>query len=124
MWKNEKSGLLDRDFTYILEAAKKDPNIEELVLFGSRAMGNYKPGSDVDLAVKGEIIDRSTIRRLSECLNEELPLPYFFDVLDYNTIENEMLKTHIDRFGVVIYQKNKDYQAEFFKAGLVREKNL
>lgn len=108
MWKNEKSGLLDRDFTYILEAARRDPNIEELVLFGSRAMGNYKPGSDVDLAVKGENINRSSIRRLSECLNEDLPLPYFFDVLDYNTIENEALKIHIDIFGVVIYQKNKE----------------
>lgn len=122
MWKNEKNGLLDRDFTYILVAAKKDLNIEELVLFGSRAMGNYKPGSDVDLAVKGENVDRSSIRRLSDCLNEELPLPYFFDVLDYNTIENEALKTHIDRYGVVIYQKNKDYKAEVFQTGLVREK--
>lgn len=123
MWKNEKSGLLDRDFTFILEAAKKDPNIEELVLFGSRAMGNYKPGSDVDLAVKGENVDRSTIRRLSECINEELPLPYFFDVLDYNTIENEALKTHIDRHGIVIYRKNAAHHAEFLTVGMVREKD-
>lgn len=121
MLKDKKSGLLERDYYYIREAAEKDPAVETLILFGSRALGNYKAGSDVDLAVKGAQVDRCTILGLSERLNEALPLPYFFDVLDYNAIENEALKNHIDRYGVVIYRKNSKHKADTFSVELVRE---
>ena len=74
-------GLLERDLQWIEKAIAKYPEIEEAVIFGSRAMGNYKKGSDVDLAVKGARIDRRIINRLSDDLNEEYPLPRFFDVV-------------------------------------------
>ena len=99
-------GLLDRDLKLILEAANKYQQIEAVVLFGSRAMGNYKKGSDVDLAIVGENIDRKILRRISDDLNEEYPLPYFFDVLNYNDISNEALKKHIDSVGESIYKRN------------------
>ncbi|MBM7560906.1 nucleotidyltransferase domain-containing protein [Fusibacter tunisiensis] len=99
-------GLLDRDLKLISEAANKYQQIEEVVLFGSRAMGNYKKGSDVDLAIIGEHIDRKILRRMSDDLNEEYPLPYFFDVLNYNDISNEELKKHIDSVGKSIYKRN------------------
>lgn len=121
MLKDEKSGFLERDYYYMREAAERDPAIETLILFGSRALGNYKAGSDVDLAVKGAQVDRFTILSLSERLNEELPLPYFFDVLEYDAIENEALKNHIDRYGIVIYRRNSNHNAEVFSAELVRE---
>ncbi len=92
-------GLLDRDIGYILEAVKKYAEIEEAVIYGSRAMGNYKKGSDVDHAIIGKNIDRKTVRRLSDDLNEEYPLPYFFDIVNYSDISNEELKRHIDTFG-------------------------
>ena len=47
-------GLLDRNLKFILEAISKYPEIEEVIIFGSRAMGNYKKGSDIDLALKGK----------------------------------------------------------------------
>jgi len=96
-------GLLERDLKYIIEAVSKYPEIEEVIIFGSRAMGNYKKGSDVDLALKGEKVERKTVRRLSDDLNEEYPLPYFFDVVNYNDISNEELKEHIDNKGKRIY---------------------
>lgn len=99
-------GLLDRDLNYILKAVSKFTEIEEVILFGSRAMGNYKKGSDVDLAIVGENIDRKILRRISDDLNEEYPLPYFFDVVVYKDISNEELKKHIDSVGKSIYKRN------------------
>lgn len=103
------SGLLERDLKFIEEAANKYSEIEEIIIFGSRAMGNYKKGSDVDLALKGPNVNRKTVIRLSDDLNEEYPLPYFFDVVNYNDISNQELKQHIDHVGKTIYKKEKFY---------------
>lgn len=63
---------------------------------------NFITGSDVDIALKGEI-DLNVVVRVSQILNEETRLPYHFDILDYQTIQNIELKEHIDRVGVVLY---------------------
>jgi predicted nucleotidyltransferase len=96
-------GLTDRDLNLIIDAAMAFPQISQLILFGSRAKGTYKPGSDVDLAIKGEYASYDTAVRLAEVLNEEKPLPYFFDVLLYEGIKEPRLVEHIDRIGAVIY---------------------
>lgn len=98
-------GLLPRDMEYILKAFKKYSEIESVYIFGSRAIGNYKKSSDVDIAVKGINLDRRTVNRISDELNEEYPIPYFFDVIHYDIISNEELKKHIDEFGKIIYKR-------------------
>ncbi|HJV64350.1 MAG TPA: nucleotidyltransferase domain-containing protein [Geomonas sp.] len=98
-------GLLDRDISHILDAIKALPEITEVVLFGSRAKGCYKTGSDVDLAIKGGSVSYDTAVRLADVLNEEKPLPYFFDVIHYETIRESRLREHIDRVGVILYSK-------------------
>lgn len=98
-------GLLERDFKFILKAISKYPEIEEAIIFGSRAMGNYKKGSDIDLALKGEKVDQRVVRRLSDELEEEYPLPYFFDIVNYNDIEDKEFKRHIDSVGKTIWKK-------------------
>ena len=100
-------GLLDRDIKYIIKALEQHDEIEKAIIFGSRAMGNYKKGSDVDIAIIGESVNRSIIYKLDDCLNEVYPLPYFFDIIQYNEITNENLINHIDNEGKVIYTKNK-----------------
>lgn len=95
-------GLTDREKKHIERALLKLPEIEKAIVFGSRAMGNNKKGSDVDLAIAGKNITATTVTRLRSKLNEELPLPYFFDVVRYETITNENLKHHIDEHGVVL----------------------
>ena len=100
-------GLLDRDIKYIIKALEQHDEIEKAIIFGSRAMGNYKKGSDVDIAIIGENVNRSIIYKLDDCLNEVYPLPYFFDIIQYNAITNENLINHIDNEGKVIYTKNK-----------------
>ncbi|KYH34731.1 nucleotidyltransferase domain protein [Clostridium tepidiprofundi DSM 19306] len=98
-------GLLDRDIKYILEAIGKFEEIEKVILFGSRAMGNYKKGSDIDIAVSGKKVTINTILKLSDYLNEVYPLPYYFDIIHYENISNENLKKHIDTYGKEIYIK-------------------
>ena len=95
-----QSGLTDQQTNLIQKAVGQFLEIESAVIFGSRAMGNYKPGSDVDLAIKGEDITDEIVRALSTLLNEELPLPHFFDVVHYNTLDNETLIEHINQHSI------------------------
>ncbi|MCH6200084.1 nucleotidyltransferase domain-containing protein [Aquiflexum sp. LQ15W] len=96
-------GLLERDLEEILSVLEKFPKIEKAIVFGSRAKGNYKNGSDVDIALKGRHLDFETISHVSYLLNEETRMPYKFDVLNYHSIQEQELKNHIDRIGVEIY---------------------
>ena len=98
-------GLEKRDIENIINASKELPEIEDVILFGSRAKRNHKKASDVDLAIKGKGITDKTTKRFSSKLNEELPLPYFIDIVHYETIRNNNLKEHIDRVGEIIYSK-------------------
>ena len=70
-------------------------------------MGNYKKGSDVDIAIIGENVTNKTIFILDDYLNEVYPLPYFFDIIQYDLITNEKLIDHINSEGKVIYIRNK-----------------
>lgn len=97
-------GLTDKDLQFIVEVMKDYPQIDEAIIFGSRALQTYRKGSDIDLALKGKDIAETTYK-ISASLNEESPLPYYFDVLDYNLIDNDDLKDHIDRIGKQIYKK-------------------
>lgn len=98
-------GLLDKDINYIINTLRRFPEIEKAIIFGSRAMGNYKKGSDIDLAIVGENITNDILHEVYDYLNEVYPIPYFFDILNYDTLSNKNLKTHINEIGKVIYQK-------------------
>ena len=98
-------GLIGQDIEIILQAISKFSVISQAILFGSRAKGNYKTGSDIDLAIKGTEINHETVASLSFMLNEELALPYFFDIIHYEKITEPKLTQHIDRVGKVIYEK-------------------
>jgi len=100
-------GLRDSDILDIIQVLEKFPEVESARIFGSRAKGNYRNGSDVDLAVFGNNIPFERIIHISSVLNEETVMPYYFDVLDYYSIENADLVRHIDRIGKIIYSKEK-----------------
>jgi uncharacterized protein len=97
------SGLTKRDMETIIRVLEKYPEIETAVLYGSRAMGTYQKGSDIDIALKGKKLTSGICSHVHFELEEETPLPYFFDITDYRRIQNEKLKDHIDRVGKVIY---------------------
>ena len=96
-------GLTKKDIFSIQEVFEKFPKLEKAIIFGSRSNGNFKVGSDIDIALKGKVSD--ILFKIKDELEEELPLPYFFDVVEYNKIDNLDLKNHIDRVGKVIYKK-------------------
>lgn len=98
-------GLKPGDLEIICHILEKEPQIEQALLFGSRAKGTDKPGSDVDIALKGKDLNAQTITNVSYYLNEETPLPYRFDVLNYHTITERSLVEHIDRVGIEFYNK-------------------
>lgn len=98
-------GLLNKDIDYIIDTLSKFPQIEKGVIFGSRGMGNYKKGSDIDLAIMGNEITDSILCQVYDYLNEVYPIPYFFDILHYDYISNVNLKKHIDDFGKIIYER-------------------
>lgn len=98
-------GLIDRDVFYIHKALKECEEVEKAIVFGSRAMGNYKKGSDIDIAIIGRNVTNKTIFKLDDYLNEVYPLPYFFDVIDYYSVKNKKLIEHIDKEGKLIYIK-------------------
>lgn len=98
-------GLLGRDLEELNAIFKSYPAIERVVVFGSRAMENYKNGSDVDLSFYGQAIDNDILSEVNYQLNEESMMPYQFDTLNYATIRNIDLKDHINRVGKEIYSK-------------------
>lgn len=100
-----KYGFDQRQFNLILACFKKIPEIEQVILFGSRAMGNFKPASDVDLYVIGSAVTAQTLSRLHGLLNEESPLPFQFDIIA-PPLSTE-IQAHIDKFGVTIYNKSE-----------------
>jgi predicted nucleotidyltransferase len=101
-----KLGLVEGDLQNVVSVLIQFPEVELASVFGSRAKGNYKNGSDVDIALKGKQLSFMIVARINSILNEETSMPYRFDVLNYETITNNELKDHIDRIGLVIYNKN------------------
>ncbi|PSR18204.1 nucleotidyltransferase domain-containing protein [filamentous cyanobacterium CCP3] len=97
-------GLSDQQLEEIIQFIAAYPEVEEAILFGSRAIGTYKPASDVDIAIKGNGVDSAIAARLKFDIEEDTYLPYFFDFVAYGTITREELKRHIDEKGVSIYR--------------------
>lgn len=97
------TGLKDSEILEMRNIFKQFKAVKKVILFGSRAKGNFKSGSDVDICLIGDNIDFDTLIRVNSILNEETFMPYNFDVVNYNDIKNLNLKKHIDMVGKCIY---------------------
>jgi len=100
-----KFGLSKMAITCITDCIKRHVNVEKVIVFGSRAMGNYKKGSDVDLAIFGDKIGLDDVSKIQYELNEVLPLPYHFDVVNGLQIDNTDLEKHIKVQGKVFFRR-------------------
>ena len=107
-------GLDKSDLDTIISIIGQHPEVDEACVFGSRAKGNYRNGSDVDIALKGTKLNFNITSHISYLLNEETNMPYKFDVLNYHSISNEELVKHIDRVGICFYQQS---QSSIFTPG-------
>lgn len=97
-------GLNQRVIHKIQDVFKMYPDIDQVVLYGSRAKGTYKNGSDIDLCLFGEHIDLTLLNRIANEL-DELDLPYTFDLSVYKYLTNSSLISHIDRRGLIFFKK-------------------
>ena len=97
-----KYGLSDATLEEILTVFRENSHVEEVILFGSRAKGTFRTGSDIDLAVKGNLTFQEFIKLLVKL--DELGLIYKIDAINYQTIKSQELLDHIDRVGVSLLQ--------------------
>ena len=80
------------------------PSVEEAIIYGSRAKGDYRPGSDIDLTIKGANVTWQDLQRIERKM-DDLLLPYKMDLSLYEQIDNKNLLDHINRVGKVFYTK-------------------
>ncbi len=84
------------------------PHIEKVLIYGSRAKGNYKAGSDIDITLVAEDLTlKNSVYPLSTAL-DDLHLPYTFDISIFDQLENPDFVDHILRIGKTFYQKENN----------------
>lgn len=99
-----KYGLKENIVEQIKRVFEKFSQVEKAVLYGSRAKGNFKNGSDIDLVLYGNNLTLQIINKISNEL-DDLLLPYKFDLSIYHQISNKDLIEHIGRVGTLFYGK-------------------
>jgi len=111
-------GLKDIELEKLSKVFAANERIERVVLYGSRAKGNYKPFSDVDITLEGAELTHTDLNRISLAI-DDLLLPYQFDISIFHTLKNEALIDHIRRMGIMIYEKKSEWKeyklGEFIK---------
>lgn len=97
-------GLTVETINKIQAVLAQYPEVEKAVIYGSRAKGNYKSGSDIDLSL---FVNELTEERLLQMKNQldDLMLPYQLDLNRFHSLENRALIEHIERVGKVFYSQ-------------------
>ena len=95
-------GIEQRTINELISYFKTKQDIEKVIIFGSRAKGTFSKGSDIDFAILTQ--NHKQFYKISAEL-DELPTPYKFDVIDYQTLSHEEIKNSIDSEGIVFYEK-------------------
>lgn len=98
-------GLENGDIMRIREVLAAHEEVAQAVLYGSRAKGNHRPNSDIDLTLMGENLNLSMLLDIENEL-DDLLLPYMIDCSIYRHIENPSLLAHIERVGKVFYARD------------------
>ena len=97
-------GLSQQTVERIQDVLAHHPEVAKAVLFGSRAKGTARPGSDIDLALYGEGLDWRALGRIENEL-DDLLLPYTFSLLHHDARIDSEVAAHIARVGVPFYQR-------------------
>jgi len=99
-----KYGLSERTVNQMCAVLAQYPQVERAVLYGSRAKGNFKPGSDIDLTLHGPNLTQKMCATIAEAL-DDLLLPYSIDLSVFAELQHPELKAHIQRVGVVFFER-------------------
>lgn len=96
-------GIYPKSYHEILKIIESCASIDEVIIYGSRAKGNYKEGSDIDLTILGAVT-KADINKLWQDLDDSY-IPYKFDISIYNNLKSDSLKEHIERVGKTFFKK-------------------
>lgn len=99
-------GLSEKTCATIRQILGQHPEVEKAVIYGSRAKGNYKNGSDIDLTLIGDALDYKLLASVASALDDSY-IPYTVDLSLFEKIDNPALREHIERVGRVFYQRAK-----------------
>ena len=101
-----KYGLKEHTIEKMNGVFAQFPEVEKVMLYGSRAKGTYRPGSDIDLILVGPALNLKTLFRIETEL-DDLLLPYMIGLSIFEHIDNPDLLDHIRRVGKVFYQREE-----------------
>lgn len=99
-----KFGLDEITIDKINGVFEKNINIDEVIIYGSRAKGNFRNGSDIDITLRGKNISNDVLSKISSDI-DDLNTPYMFDISIFATINSPELVDHIIRVGQIFYKK-------------------
>jgi uncharacterized protein len=103
----DKLGLSQTTLDKLNSIFRQHNTISLVLIYGSRAKGNYRPGSDIDLTIKGGNLEFAELMQIQDQI-DDLYLPYTVDLSHYSQLTNPDLIAHIDRVGVVIYDRDAE----------------
>ncbi len=99
-----KFGLKDETLSQICDVFRAFPEVDEATIYGSRAKGTYKNGSDIDVTLRGDKLNLTLLNQIRSRL-DDLSIPQTFDLSIFSQIDNEDLLDHIARVGKQFYKK-------------------
>ena len=102
-----KFGLEQHIIDKLIAVFEQHSKVDKALVFGSRAKGNYRPDSDIDIALKGPDLNTDDIIAMSVAF-EEKGISHKIDLINYDTIKEPDLKDHIDRVGIELYSRWKE----------------
>jgi predicted nucleotidyltransferase len=100
-----KLGLAQTTLDKLNSVFERHGEIDAVLIYGSRAKCNYRSGSDIDLTIKGHVLEFAKLMQIKDQV-DNLFLPYTVDLSQYSQLTNAELIAHIDRVGVVIYDRD------------------
>lgn len=102
---DQRFGLPEEAVAKINGVLASHPEVESAILYGSRAKGNYRLGSDIDLTLLGEQLDHHDLLKIMNEL-DDLLIPYTIDLSIFHMIDHEALRDHIQRVGREFYHRS------------------
>ncbi len=97
-------GISSESFNKLITLFNETPNITEVTLYGSRALGTYKDGSDIDITIMNNNFSYNELLTLTNKI-DDLLIPYKVDISIFNTLDNQELIEHINKHGVTFFKK-------------------
>lgn len=97
-------GLSPATVAAIQSVLARYPEVDTAVLYGSRAKGTHRPGSDIDLTLTGDDLGHALLTRIKNEL-DDLPLPYQIDLSLRSSLRHPALLDHIRRVGVPFHER-------------------